>query len=78
VCLDGQTGFLIPPRDLAALAERIARLADDPSLRRRLGSKGRDFVRERFPVQRMVDDLHALYLRLAAERGIADAGGASC
>jgi glycosyltransferase involved in cell wall biosynthesis len=36
---DGQTGFLVPPRDPAALADRLARLFRDPALRRVLGAQ---------------------------------------
>jgi hypothetical protein len=35
-------------------------------LRERLGRCGRQFVLPRFGVQRMVDDLYQLYLRLRA------------
>ncbi|MEY2410179.1 MAG: hypothetical protein QOF48_2849 [Verrucomicrobiota bacterium] len=70
VCRDGETGFLVPPRDLDALADRIGRLANDAALRAELGSRGRQFVRHAFPVERMVDELHELYLRLARERGV--------
>jgi glycosyltransferase involved in cell wall biosynthesis len=66
VCLEDETGFLLRPGDLPGLRERILRLARDPALRQRLGHRGRQFVQERFPVQRMVDDLHQLYLRLGA------------
>lgn len=64
VCLDNETGFLVRPGDLAALRECVLQLAQDAELRRRLGRRGQQFVRERFDVQRMVDDLYQLYLRL--------------
>lgn len=64
VCLDGQTGFLVPPGDLAALQERILRLAKNRELRAELGRRGQAMVKECFPVERMVDELHTLYLRL--------------
>ena len=70
VCLDGRTGFLLRPGDLAGLTDRLCRLAADPGLRAQLGEQGRQYVREHFGVQKMVDDTHALYLRLAAERGL--------
>jgi glycosyltransferase involved in cell wall biosynthesis len=35
---DGETGLLVPPADAAALAEAIARLAADESMRRSLGA----------------------------------------
>ncbi|SRR5581483_561911 len=66
VCLDGQTGILLRPGDLSGLSAAILRLAADETLRRGFGERGREFVRERFGVERMVDDLYALYMKLAA------------
>jgi D-inositol-3-phosphate glycosyltransferase len=37
---DGKTGFLVPPRDPRALADRLAMLHDDAALRERLGQAG--------------------------------------
>lgn len=37
---DGVTGFLVPPRDPVALAERLARLLRDPELAERMGAAG--------------------------------------
>ena len=65
VCLENETGFLVPPGDLATLRERLDRLAGDPALRARLGQRGQALARERFDVRRMVAQLHDLYLRLA-------------
>jgi glycosyltransferase involved in cell wall biosynthesis len=70
VCLDGQTGFLIPPGDLKNLTEKIIQLAHDTKLREQFGSRGSAFVRENFAVEKMVDDIYDLYLKLAAERGL--------
>ncbi len=68
VCLDGQTGFLLSRGDLPSLKRRLLELVANPALRRQLGERGRDLVCENFGVQRMVDDLHQLYLRLARAR----------
>jgi glycosyltransferase involved in cell wall biosynthesis len=70
VCLDNETGFLLRPGDLAGLRGRLEQLAGDPALVRRLGERGQQMVRERFSVEQMVDDLHALYQRLAATAGL--------
>jgi glycosyltransferase involved in cell wall biosynthesis len=70
VCLDNETGFLVRPGDLQALTERLLRLARDQDLRSRLAQRGRQFVRERYSVERMVDDLHALYVKLAGQNTI--------
>jgi glycosyltransferase involved in cell wall biosynthesis len=68
VCRPDETGFLVAPRDTAALTEALVRLAREPALRARLAMAGRAFVEQRFSIPRMVDDLYALYGRLAAER----------
>lgn len=70
VCLDNETGFLLRPGDLTGLMNRLMQLAGDASLRERLGRRGREMVRERFAVEKMVDDLYTLYLKLAAESRI--------
>ncbi len=70
VCLENETGFLLPPGDLTALTNRLLQLAGDPALRERLGNHGREFVKPRFSVEKMVDELHQLYLRLAEQKGI--------
>lgn len=67
VCHHNETGFLVAPGDLASLKDSLLRLVTEPALRRRFGERGREFVRERFSAQQMVDELHRLYLRLARE-----------
>jgi glycosyltransferase involved in cell wall biosynthesis len=67
VCRDGETGFLLAPGDVDGLGKRIEQLVFDRPLCERLGTRGRELVKENFPTQRMVDELHALYARLQAE-----------
>ncbi len=64
VILDGRTGRLIPPGDLAGFAAALVGLARDPQERRRLGQAGRAHCLERFDARRMVDQIEQLYLRL--------------
>jgi glycosyltransferase involved in cell wall biosynthesis len=68
VCSDNETGFLVPVGDLLSVSHRLEELVEQPHIRERLGTRGRELVKEWFPVQRMVDELHALYLRLQANR----------
>lgn len=65
ICLDGETGFLLAPGDRAGLRDRLLLLARDAALRGRLGARGQALVRNAFSVDRMVDQLHDLYTRLA-------------
>lgn len=71
VCINGQTGCLIQPGDLPDLVKRVSELAGSPELREKLGARGRALVEKNFSTQRMVDDLHHLYLRLANRMGLA-------
>ena len=66
VCLDGNTGHLIEPGDLAKLETCLARLAEDPAHRSTLGQAGRALVKEEFTVEQLVDRQYALYQRLLA------------
>lgn len=65
---DGVSGLLVPPRAPAALADAILRLLGDPAMRACMGEAGQRIVRERFGLERMVDELVAVY-RDVAGRG---------
>lgn len=61
VVADGETGFVVPIRDVEALADRLRRLRDDPALRAQLGSVGRARMRDAFSTERMVADVERVY-----------------
>jgi len=58
---DGETGLVVPPGDVGALAEALTRLFDDPALRHRLGSAARKRVLDHFTSEQRVDKLEAIY-----------------
>jgi len=62
---DGETGLLVPPRDPDALAARLAVLARDPELARRMGSAGERRARRLFTWQRVADELAQVFQELA-------------
>ncbi len=68
ICRDDETGFLIAPGDKDKLFNYVLLLAGNENLCHRLGQSGSDFVRENFAVEKMVDAIYNLYLKLAAER----------
>ena len=64
VVTDGTDGFLVDVGDTGALADRLEQLARDPGLRRTMGAAGREQVVPRYRVERLVDDIDALYREL--------------
>lgn len=58
---DGQTGFLVPPGDAGALADKIQFLIEHPECREAMGKKGRQRVEALFDLQKLNDQLD-LYL----------------
>jgi len=71
VVTDGEDGFLVDPGDVEGLAASLARLANDPALRARMGGAGRERMRSRYAVDRLIDDVDRLYRELLQQKGIA-------
>ncbi len=61
VVADGETGWLVPAGDAAALAAAIRRLMADGDLRRRMGAAGRRRMQERFTWRETARKTIALY-----------------
>ena len=70
VVRDGDTGFLVDVDDAAGCAEALARLADDPALRARMGARGREVAREEFDEALIVRRLERVYRASLERRGI--------
>lgn len=61
IVVDGRTGYLVPPRDTSALAERLLRLLHDGAERSRMGREGLTRATVVFPLERMVANTVAVY-----------------
>jgi glycosyltransferase involved in cell wall biosynthesis len=58
---DGETGWLVPPRDAQAMARRIIELAGSPSQRQAMGQAGRALAVREFSPWRMKERLEGYY-----------------
>jgi len=66
----GASGLLVPPREVAPLADAIGALLDNPVRAARMGSRGRQIIEERFSLEVMVSRVQSLYETLwATKRG---------
>lgn len=63
IVVEGQTGYLIPPGDSHALAERALALLTSEPLRARMGQAAQRRVVEHFSHEHMMDRLEALFER---------------
>jgi glycosyltransferase involved in cell wall biosynthesis len=61
---DGQTALLVPPGDVAALADALRRVLEDADLRRSLVAAGRGAALERFDARRNIERIEAEVVRL--------------
>jgi len=62
-----ETGLLVPAGEIDALADAILVLARDDELRSRLAAAAPGDMRQRYSVERLVDDVDRLYRRLLAD-----------
>lgn len=59
--IDGVTGFLAPPRNPKALANKIQVLLETPGLAIRMGEAGRHRLEQEFSLRQMIQSTEAIY-----------------
>jgi glycosyltransferase involved in cell wall biosynthesis len=60
----GTNGLLVPPKNPAALADAIATLLNDPTLRAAMGRRGREIAVNEFSEEKVIQQTLALYRQL--------------
>lgn len=68
--VDGVTGYLVPPRDPAALAARMRELMADPALRLKLGAAARERALRDFSMAEVTRATLAYYAQRLKEAGL--------
>jgi glycosyltransferase involved in cell wall biosynthesis len=67
---EGETGYLVPPGDAAAVASALARLLTNTENARRMGQAARAAVQKRYAAERLISDVAGLYRDLLGGKGI--------
>ena len=62
--VDGETGILVPPKDIEAMASALVELVGDPELQSQLGAAGRERAMQNYSVENYVTRLDTLYRQL--------------
>jgi rhamnosyl/mannosyltransferase len=65
VSIHGQTGITVPAGDAEKLAEAIQTLTDRDDLRGKFGENAYNRVREHFNLDKVIENLFDLYVRVA-------------
>jgi L-malate glycosyltransferase len=65
---DGDSGLLVPPEDVARLADALARFVDDDRLRRACGERARRRIEARHTHSAMVEQYRQLYFETESRR----------
>ena len=68
IVVEGETALLSDTDDVHAFKENLLRLVEDDELRKCLGKKGSDHVRQKFSVERLARDMTALYRELLTKK----------
>ncbi len=59
--IDGETGYVIKESDISSFADKIVFLSNDPELRKRIGSAGRQFVERNYDSKVLNKKLLSIY-----------------
>jgi colanic acid/amylovoran biosynthesis glycosyltransferase len=67
VIIDGKSGFLVPERDVDALADRLQYLVEHPELWPEMGRCGRKLVEEKYDIKKLNSQLVQIYNALLTD-----------
>jgi glycosyltransferase involved in cell wall biosynthesis len=66
--IDNQTGFLIPPGEPQAIADKIRYVIENPDIARQVGINAREYIKKHFSIEAMVKKTDELFENVIAEK----------
>lgn len=65
--IDGETGFVIEPRSVSALTERISVICQNPERRESMARSARDYAESNYRWSQIVQEIHNIYVSIAKQ-----------
>lgn len=70
VVIDGETGFIVPSKDVSAFSEKLLKLIEDEKKRLEMSQNGWTFVKDKFHYKTLVKNMEQIYAKLLKNKGI--------
>lgn len=70
VVIDGETGFIVPSKDVSAFSEKLLKLIEDEKKRLELSQNGWTFVKDKFHYKTLVKNMEQIYAELLKNKEI--------
>ena len=70
VVIDGETGFIVPSKDVSAFSEKLLKLIEDEKKRLEMSQNGWTFVKDKFHYKTLVKNMEEIYAKLLKNKGI--------
>jgi glycosyltransferase involved in cell wall biosynthesis len=64
ILLDGETGFVVPPRNATLFAEKLKILVESKNIRAKMSQNGWNYVQEKFQYTTLVTNMENYYAEL--------------
>ena len=70
IIMEGNSGFLVPPRDINKMSKRLINLLKDETLRTQMGQNSRESLDSNFSLTKMIGENENLYEDLIKNKGV--------
>lgn len=68
IVVNNETGFIVPPGDIKAMAEKIIYLLENPDIAKKMGEGGRKIVEGKFNIKETIKKIEEIYKEVLDEK----------
>jgi len=63
IVINGKTGFIVPPKDINSLKEKIIYFLENSEISDKMGKEGQKLIKNLFSIGKMVDEIEKIYVK---------------